>query len=96
MLPSPLTLSSLKVGFKNMAFTPSTLSSVKPSWQMMCHGLKVKVFILKHRPSRRYLDMRQECRKFYRVASLPCDWLLSVLDRARGASLTKVYGKIDE
>ena len=23
-----------------MAFTPSTLSSVEPSWQMMWHGLK--------------------------------------------------------
>ena len=46
-----------------MAFTPSTPSRPEPtSWQMMWHGLKVEVLSLKHRPSRRYLDMRQECR----------------------------------
>jgi hypothetical protein len=55
---------------------------------MMWHGLKVGVLSLEHRPSHRYLDMRQECRTFNSVASRPCDWLLVVLDtRARGAPL---------
>jgi hypothetical protein len=62
-----------------MAFTPPTLSSVEPSWQMIWHGLKVGVLSLEHRPSHRYLDMRQECRTFNSVASRPCDWLLVVL-----------------
>ena len=61
---------------------------------MMWHGLKVEVLSLKHRPSHRYLDMRQECRTF---ETQGCDWLLLVLAmRARGASLTKTDGKIDE
>jgi hypothetical protein len=65
---------------------------------MMWHGLKVEVLIsLKHRPSHRYLDMRQEYRTFESVASHPCDWLLLVLDmRVRGAPLTKTDGKIVE
>ena len=69
-----------------------------PSWQMMWHGLKVEVLkVSKHQPSHRYLDMRQECRTFKSVASYPCDWLLLVLVmRARGASLTKTDGKIEE
>ena len=80
-----------------MAFTPSTLSSPEPSWPMMWHGLKAEVLSLQHRPSHRYLDMRQECRTFKSVASRPCDWLLLVLAmRARGASLTKTDDKIDE
>ena len=58
---------SLKVGSKNTAFTPLTLSSAKPSWQMTWHDLKVEV--LKHRPSHRYPNMRQECRTFKSVAS---------------------------
>ena len=64
---------------------------------MMWHGLKVEVLSLKHQPSHRYLDMRQECRTFKSVASHPRDWLLLVLVmRARGASITKTDGKIDE
>jgi hypothetical protein len=35
------------LGLVNTAFTPSTLSSAKPRWQMMWHGLKVKVLSLK-------------------------------------------------
>ena len=47
--PFPLDFSlSLKVGSKNMAFTPSTLSSPEPGWQMMWHGLKVEALSLKH------------------------------------------------
>ena len=46
---------------------------------------KVEVFILQHRPSRRYLDMRQECRTFKSVASRPCDWLLLVLAMSQGS-----------
>ena len=66
----------LKVGSKNTTSTPSTLSSVEPSWQMMWHGLQVKVLSPKHRPSHRYLDVRQEYRTFKSVAPYPCDWLL--------------------
>ena len=41
--------------------------------------------------------MRQECRNSKNVASRSCDWLLIVLAmRARGASLTKTDGKINE
>jgi hypothetical protein len=77
-----------------MAFAPSTLSSAEPSWQKMWHGLEVEVLSLKHRPSHRYLDMRQEPRTFKSVASRPCDWLLLVLAmRARGAPLTKTDNK---
>ena len=80
-----------------MAFTPSTLSSAEPSWQMMLHGLKVEVLSLKHRPSHRYLDMRQKCRTSRSVASRSSDWLPSVLAmRAQGAPSTKTSGKIDE
>ena len=80
-----------------MAFTPSTLSSPEPSWQMMWHGLKVKVLSLKHRPYHRYLDMRQECRIFESVTSRPCDWLLLVSAlRTQGTPLTKIDGKIDQ
>ena len=53
-VPTWLQLISLKIGSKNTAFTPSTLSSAQPSWQMMWHGLQVEVFSLKHRPSHRY------------------------------------------
>ena len=57
---------------------------------MMWHGLKVEVLSLKHRPSHRYLDMKQEGRTFKNVTSHPCHWLLLVLAmRAQGASLTK-------
>ena len=64
---------------------------------MMWHGLKVEVLSLKHRSSHGYLDMRQECRTFKGAASRPCDWFLLVLAmRARGAPLTKTYGKINE
>jgi hypothetical protein len=63
----------------------------------MWHGLKVEVLSLKHRSSRRHLDMRQEFRSFKSVASYLCDWLLLVLAmRAQRASLTKTDGKIDE
>ena len=80
-----------------MAFTPSTPSSPERGWQIMWHGLKVEVISLKHRPSHRYLDMRQECSTFKSVASCPYDWLLLVLAmRSRGPSLTKADGKIDE
>ena len=80
-----------------MAFTPLTLCSAEPSWQMMWHGLKVEVLRLKHQSSYWYLDMRQECRTFKSVASCPCDWLFLVLAmRAQGASLPKTDGKIDE
>ena len=74
-----------------------TLSSAEPSWQLlMWHGLRVEVLSLKHQPSHRYLDMRQECRGFKSVASGPCDWLLLVLAmRARGALLTETDGKVD-
>ena len=61
-----------------MAFTPSTLFSAEPSWQMTWHGLEVEVLSLEHRPSHWYLDMRQECRTFKSVASRSCDWLLLV------------------
>jgi hypothetical protein len=92
-----MTLAKPKIGSKNRAFTPSTLSSVEPSWQMMWHGLKVEVLSLKHRSSHRYLDMRQDYRTFKSVASCPCDWLLLVLAmRPRGFSLTKTDGKIGE
>ena len=95
--PFPLWLwPSLKVGFKDTAFTPSTLSSAEPSRQMMWHGLKVELSILKHWPSHWYLDMRQECRTFKSIASRPCDWLLLVLAmRTQGASSTKTDGNID-
>jgi hypothetical protein len=66
---------------------------------MMWHGLKVEVVSLKHRPSHRYLDMRQEYRTSRSVASRPCDWLLLVLAmimRPLGASLTKTDGKVGE
>ena len=80
-----------------MDFTPSTLSSPEPSWQMMWHGLKVKVLSLKHRPSHWYLDMRQECRIFESVTSRPCDWLLLVSAlRTQETPLTKIDGKIDQ
>jgi hypothetical protein len=80
-----------------MAFPPSTLSSAEPSWQMTWHGLIVEVLSLKHRPSHRYLDMRQECRTFKSVTSRPCDWLLLALAmRARGTSLAKTDDKIIE
>ena len=62
MLPSHLALAKPKSWFKITVFTPSTLSSPEPSWQMMWHGLKEEVLSLKHQPSHRYLDMRQECR----------------------------------
>ena len=40
-----------------------------------------------------YLAMRQECRTFKSVGSMPCGWFLLVLaKRARGASLTKPLG----
>ena len=71
-----------------MAFTPSTLSSAEPSWQLMWHGLKVEALSLKHRPSHRYLDMRQECRTFKIVASRPCDWFAFSLSY-EGTPLTK-------
>ena len=88
----------LKVGSNNPAFTPLTLSSSEPSWQMMRHGLKVEVLSLKHRPSHRYLNMRQEYRTFKSVASCPCDWLLFNLSyKGRRSSIkTKTNGKIDE
>jgi hypothetical protein len=79
MPPSHPTLAKTKVGSNNPAFSPSTLSSSEPSWQMMWHGLKVEVLSLKHRPSHRYLNMRQEYRTFKSVISRPCDWLLSSL-----------------
>ena len=95
-LPTWLWL-SLKVAFKNTAFTPSTLCSAKSSFQMMWHGLKKKVLSLKHWTSHRYLDMRHEHKTFKSVASCPCDSLLLVLAmRARGAPLTKTDGKISE
>jgi hypothetical protein len=75
MPPSDLTLAK-KVGSNKPAFIPSALSSAEPSWQMMWHGLKVKVLSLKHRPSHRYLNMRQDYRTFKSVTSRPCDWLL--------------------
>jgi hypothetical protein len=62
-----------------MAFTPSTLSSCKPSSQMIWNGLKVEVLSLKHQPSHQYLDMRQECRTFKSVDVRLCDWLLLLL-----------------
>jgi hypothetical protein len=45
MPPSHLTLAKtkLKVGFNKPVFTPSTIFSAKPSWQMMWHDLKVEV-----------------------------------------------------
>ena len=81
-----------------MAFTPLTLLSPKPSWQMMWYGLKVEVWSFKHQPSHLYLDTKQEYRIFQSVASRPCDWLFLVLAmRVRGASLTKSDGKaLDE
>ena len=66
--PSHLTLAKPKSWLKNTAFTPSALFSAEPSWQMMWHGLKVEVVRFQHRPFHRYLDMRQECRTFKRVA----------------------------
>ena len=83
-----------------MAFTPSTLSSVEPSWQMMWHVLIVEVVSLKHPltlPTITLDDMRQECRTFKSVASRPSDWLLLVLAiRAQGAPITTSDGKIDD
>ena len=61
MPPSHLTLAKPKSWLWRHGFTPSTLSSHEPSWQMMWHGLKVEVWILKHQPSHRYRDMREEC-----------------------------------
>ena len=55
-----------------MAFTPLTLSSPEPNWQMMWHGLKVEVLSLKHQPSHQYVDIRQECKTFKSVVSHPC------------------------
>jgi hypothetical protein len=53
------------------------LVSAELSWQMMWHDLKVEVLSLKHRPSHRYLNMRQEDGTFKSVTSRPgCDWLL--------------------
>ena len=75
-----------------MAFTPSTLSGREPSWQMMRHGLKEEVLSLKHRPSHRYQDMRQECmtfesvdsRAFQLVAfSLSCEGMRSSINKNR-------------
>jgi hypothetical protein len=64
---------------------------------MMWHGLKVEVLSLKHRPSHRYLDMRQEYKTSKSVTSRPCDWLLLVLPmRPLKAPLTKTDGKIGE
>ena len=84
------------MGSKNTALTPSTLSSPEPSWQIMWRGLKVEVFSLKHRPSDRYLDTRQECKTFKSVGSRPCDRLLLVLaTRARGTPTTETDGKIE-
>ena len=97
MFPPHLTLAKPKTWFQKTAFTSLTLFTIEPSWQMMWHGLKVEVLSLKHRPSHRYLDMRQEYRTFKSVASCPCDWLRLVLAmRARGASLTKTDDKIGE
>jgi hypothetical protein len=73
--PLDFSLLRLKVGFNKPAFTPSTVSSAEPSRQMMWHGLKVEVLSLKHRPSHRCPNMRQEYRIFKSVTSCPCDWL---------------------
>ena len=97
MPPPHLTLAKPKTWSKNTAFTPSTLCSAEPSWQVKLHGLKVEVLSLKHRPYHRYLDMRQEYMTSKSVTSCPCDWLLLVLAmRPLGASLTKTNGKIGE
>ena len=73
------------------------LSSLKPSWQRMWHGLQAEVLSLKHRASHRNMEMRQECRTFERVAFSLCDYLLLVLAmRARGALLLRTDGEIDE
>ena len=80
-----------------MAFTPSTLFSPEPSWQMMWHGFKMEVLSLKHRPSHWYLDMRQECMTFKSVSSCPCDWLLFTLSYEGTRSfINKTDGKIDD
>ena len=116
MPPCHFTLGKPKSCLKNVAFTPSTLSSPEPSWQTRWHGFKsegikarmgkkIKIssqstpysLSLKHRPSHRYLDMRQECRTFKSAASRPSDWLLLVLaTRTQRAALTKTDGKINE
>ena len=86
-----------RVCSKNTTFTPLTLFSPEPRWQMTWHVLKAEVLSLKHQPSHRYLVMREGCRAFKSVASGPCDWLLLVLAmKAWGASLTNIDGKIDE
>ena len=38
--PFHLTLAKPKVGSRNTAFAPSTLSNLESNWQMMWHGLK--------------------------------------------------------
>jgi hypothetical protein len=61
-----------------------------PSWQMMWHALKVSVLSLKHQPSYRYPNIRQEYRTVKSVASRLCDWMFLVLAmRTRRASFTK-------
>ena len=99
--PFPLDFSwtslSLKVRLKNMVSTPSLLSSPKPSWQLMRHGLLTEVLSFKHRSSNRYLEMSQECRTFRSIGSNPCDWLLLyIVMRAQRTSLTNTDGKVDE
>ena len=96
---------SLKVGSRNMAFTPSTLSSPKLSWQMTWHGLQVELYKPQAPTLPSILDMRQECRTlrqecrtFQSVASRPCDWLLFSLsyEDTRSFIDTKMDGKMDE
>ena len=80
-----------------MALTPFTLSNPEPSRQRTWHVLKGEVLSLKHRPSLRYLEMRQECRTFKSAAPGPCDWLFLVLAmRARETSSIKTGNKMDE
>ena len=64
MLPFHLTLAQLESLSRNTAFTPSMLSSPKPSWHRMWHGLKAEALNLEHQPSHQHLEMRQECRTF--------------------------------
>ena len=79
VMPPHLTLAILESWFlKNTTFTPLTLSSAEPSGQMMWHHFKVEVLSLKHQPSHRYLDIRQECRSSKSVASHSCDWLFLI------------------
>ena len=64
-----------------------TLSSTKPSWQMIWHGLKAYILSLKHRPLPSVASHEAS------VASRSCDWLLLDLAmRERGAPLTKKIG----